>query len=228
MKETILLVDDEEEIISFMKDSLEDEGYDVLIAYDGCAAVEQAKKQPDAIVLDIMLPHMDGYEVCQLIRDQVACPILFLSARQSETDRVRGLAIGGDDYLVKPFSMRELKARIAAHLRREKRREVRQAAGLLRFGSLTIDVKGHDVCLYGEQVLLTNREFAIVELLALHPGQVFSREQIYEKVWGYDAMGDDATVTEHIKKIRAKIASLDPVTSYIATVWGVGYKWERV
>jgi DNA-binding response OmpR family regulator len=225
MSERILIVDDEAEIVSFLEDALADEGYEVLTAFDGEQAVELAKKLPDLILLDVMMPGRDGYEVCQLLRSAVNCPILFLSARQSETDRVKGLGVGGDDYIVKPFSLRELKARIAAHLRREKR----QAAGtrhLLRFGGLTLDLQGHEVRLHDQAVALTAKEFEIVELLALHPGQVFSKEHIYETVWGLDALGDSSTVTEHVKKIRAKLAAVDPSAAFLTTVWGVGYKWE--
>jgi two-component system, OmpR family, lantibiotic biosynthesis response regulator NisR/SpaR len=225
MSERILIVDDEAEIVSFLEDALIDEGYEVLAAYDGEQAMELAKKLPDLILLDVMMPGRDGYEVCQLLRDTVSCPILFLSARQSETDRIKGLGVGGDDYIAKPFSLRELKARIAAHLRREKR----QMAGtrhLLRFGGLTLDLQGHEVRLHDQAVTLTAKEFEIVEMLALHPGQVFSKEHIYEKVWGLDALGDSSTVTEHVKKIRAKLAAVDPSAAPIATVWGVGYKWE--
>ncbi|MCX7569343.1 response regulator transcription factor [Tumebacillus sp. DT12] len=226
VRETILIADDEEEIVSLIADALEDEGYQVWTAFDGEQAVAMAERQPDLIVLDVMMPGKDGYEVCQAIRERVACPILFLSARQSETDRVKGLALGGDDYIGKPFSLVELKARIAAHLRREKRGQGAERT-VLRYGGLEIDVQGHAVRLQGREVVLTAREFAIVELLALHPGQVFSKEDIYDRVWGLDAVGDASTVTEHVKKIRAKLGAVDPAAAFVATVWGVGYRWER-
>ncbi|MCX7711955.1 MAG: response regulator transcription factor [Clostridia bacterium] len=228
MAEKILIVDDEEGMVSFIKDSLMTEGYEILIATDGEQAIQRAMQHPDLIILDIMMPGKNGYEVCQAIRDVVSCPILFLSALQSETDRIKGLALGGDDYVIKPFSMRELKMRIQAHLRREKRAVSLDKKTYLKFGRLSIDLKGHAVYFNGKEIIFTKREFDIIELLALHPGMVFSKDQIYEKVWGYDAMGDSAGVAEHIKKIRAKLNEMDPEVEYISTVWGVGYKWERV
>jgi len=153
-----------------------------------------------------------------------------LSAKQSETDRIKGFALGGDDYVIKPFSLKELLARVEAHLRREKRaillNEERKRV-LLNFKNLTIDLKSRQVQINNTALTLTKREFDIIELLALHPGQVFSKEQIYEKIWGYDAEGDSATIAEHVKKIRAKFSAVDPNTQYITTVWGIGYRWER-
>ncbi|KOR90526.1 response regulator transcription factor [Paenibacillus solani] len=224
--ETILLVDDEEEIISFIQDALELEGYHVLTAANGRDALIQSKQQPSLIILDVMMPEMNGIEVCEQLRETTQCPIVFLSACQSEVDRIRGLAAGGDDYLLKPFSLAELKARIHAHLRREQRIYMQKVQGVLRFPSLTIDCKGHTVNCNGHDISLTNKEYRIVELLAMHQGQVFSREQIYEKLWGFDAEGDDSTITEHIKKVRAKLAAYAQDRTYIQTVWGIGYKWD--
>ncbi len=224
--ETILLVDDEEEIISFIQDALELEGYQVLTAGSGQEALIQSKQEPSLIILDVMMPDMNGIEVCEQLRDRTQCPIVFLSACQSEVDRIRGLAAGGDDYLLKPFSLAELKARIHAHLRREQRIHTHKEQGILRFPALTIDFKGHAVTCNGHNIALTNKEYQILELLAMHQGQVFSREQIYEKLWGFDAEGDDSTITEHIKKIRAKLAAHAQDRSYIQTVWGIGYKWD--
>ncbi|WP_055106525.1 response regulator transcription factor [Paenibacillus ihumii] len=225
-KETILLVDDEEEIIAFIQDALELEGYRVLTAGNGRDALIQSQQQPSLIILDVMMPEMNGIEVCEQLRETTQCPIVFLSACQSEVDRIRGLAAGGDDYLLKPFSLAELKARIHAHLRREQRIHMQKEQGVLRFPSLTIDCKGHTVNCNGHNIPLTNKEYRIVELLAMHQGQVFSREQIYEKLWGFDAEGDDSTITEHIKKIRAKLAARAQDRTYIQTVWGIGYKWD--
>ncbi|TCW39551.1 DNA-binding response OmpR family regulator [Thermohydrogenium kirishiense] len=227
----ILIIDDEKEIADLLKDSLERKGNNVLTAYNGKEGIEKAKEMPDLIVLDIMMPDIDGYEVCRKIRDTVICPIVFLSARQSEMDRIKGFALGGDDYVVKPFSLKELLARIDAHLRREKRAILLNEEGkraLLNFKHITIDLKSREVMVKGNPIELTKKEFDVLELLSLHPGQVFSKEQIYEKVWGFDAEGDTTTVTEHIKNIRAKIEGFDPDTEYIKTVWGIGYKWEKV
>ncbi|MCB2299709.1 response regulator transcription factor [Clostridium tagluense] len=226
MREKILIVDDEEDIVSFIKDYLEDEGYEVYTANNGGEALVASTKALDLILLDIMMPDFDGFEVCKKIREAVSCPIIFLSARQSESDRIKGLGVGGDDYIVKPFSIKELKARIEAHLRREKRVPVNNKAKI-SFEKLTLDINAHKVY-YGEEIiLLTAKEFDIVELLAIHSGQVFSKEQIYGKVWGYDAEGDSSTVAEHVKKIRAKFIKVDAQLNHISTVWGVGYRWER-
>lgn len=222
----ILLVDDEEEILAFMKDALELEGYEILTARNGQEALIKVKSDPALIILDVMMPEVDGFEVCQRLREITNSPIIFLSACQNETDRIKGLAVGGDDYLLKPFSLVEFKARIHAHLRRENRLNSQREQGIVKFYPLTIQCQSHTVSYNGQPIPLTNKEFMIVELLALHHGQVFSRQQIYEKIWGYDADGDDSTVTEHIKKIRAKFAVCCPDRSYIHTVWGIGYKWE--
>lgn len=227
----ILLIDDEMDLLLLLKDSLERQGHLVWIAEDGELGMEKAMEQPDLILLDIMMPGLDGYEVCRKIRDVVGCPILFLSAKQAEADKIKGLALGGDDYITKPFSLKELLARIEAHLRREKRALLaHDSAGkkpFLSYGTLLIDLNGREVQGNGKKSSFTRKEFEIIELLALHPGQVFSKEQIYEKIWGYDAEGDVATVTEHIKNIRTKLAQLDPHTEYIKTVWGIGYRWDK-
>ncbi|MNO23743.1 Transcriptional regulatory protein YycF [compost metagenome] len=227
-KSMILIVDDEEDIVSFIRDALEDEGYEVLTASGGIAAIEQAKKKPEMVLLDVMMDDMNGFEVCEQIRSIVQGPIIFLSACQDEADRIKGLVVGGDDYLVKPFSLYELKARVHAHMRRERRKANNggRANNVLRYGELTIDYSGRMVSIRGIPVELTSKQFQIVWLLALHPGQVFSREHIYERVWGFDADGDDSTVTEHIKKIRAKFQAVDAEQSFIQTIWGVGYKWS--
>lgn len=224
----ILIVDDEADMVSFIKDALASDGYEVLVAYNGEQAVKYAATLPDLILLDIMMPDLNGYEVCQKIRDIVECPIIFLSALQGEVDKIKGLALGGDDYLTKPFSIKELRMRIQAHLRREKRTISLSNRTLLRYGKISIDLKGHEVYLNGKQIIFTKREFDIIELLALNPGIVFTKDHIYEEIWGYDANGDSAGVAEHIKKIRAKLNECDPESDYISTVWGVGYKWERI
>ncbi|SHH88434.1 response regulator transcription factor [Sporanaerobacter acetigenes] len=224
--ETILVVDDEKDLVMIIKDSLEANGYNVLTAYNGFDGIELSRKKPDLIILDIMMPDIDGFNVCNLIRDNIDCPILFLSAKDSEVDKIKGLAIGGDDYITKPFSLKELVSRVKAHLRREKRKAKKEDNSYLNFKKLSIDLKGLNVKVNNEDINLTKREFQIVELLALNPGQVFSKDQIYEKIWGYDGLGDTSTVTEHIKKIRFKISSIDKENKYIETVWGLGYKWE--
>lgn len=227
MREKILIADDEREIVEFMRDALQDDGYEVSVAFDGKEVFDRLGQTPDLIILDIMMPHLDGLEVCQAIRDRVSCPILFLSARSNEADRIQGLAVGGDDYIVKPFSMQELKARIRAHLRREQRSHLDRQPKLLHHGDLTMDLDSHQVFYQNLPIPLTSREFELFRLLFMHPNQVFSREQIYEKIWGFDAEGEAATITEHIKNIRAKLACAAPEKTFVTTVWGVGYRFER-
>jgi DNA-binding response OmpR family regulator len=224
----ILLVDDEERIVDFVRDALEDDGFSVLTASDGEEAIDAARRgAPDLILLDIMMPKCDGYTVCRVLREETDAPILLLSAKQSETDRVLGFGMGADDYVMKPFSVRELVARIEAHLRRERRRNYgREDLALLRFGELVVDLGGREVRFRGAAARMTRKEFDVVELLALNPGQVFSKDRIYERVWNLDPRNSSGTVTEHVKRVRKKLEALDPATSYVSTVWSVGYKWD--
>lgn len=226
----ILVVDDEDEIVQFVRDALEDEGYSVLVAFDGVRALDVAREQsPDLIILDIMLPRRDGFAVCRALREELDIPILFLSAKQSDADKIQGFSVGADDYVMKPFSIKELLARVEAHLRRERRgqRRADQECGSTRlgYGQLSVDLSAYEVRYAGELLPLTRKEFEIIQLFVLHPRQVFSREIIYDRIWGMDSLGDTQTVTEHIKRIRKKLAQYDPRTDYIGTVWGVGYKW---
>ena len=225
----ILIIDDETDLVMLLEDELKAKGHEVLTAYDGQKGIELSRKQPDLIILDIMMPGMDGFEVCRAIRDDVLCPVIFLSARQSETDKIRGLTLGGDDYITKPFGLQELMAKIEADLRRERRSQYMNAENKrskLYFEKLCLDMRERTVRVDGKDIDLTKREYDIVELLALHAGQVFSREQIYEKVWGYDSEGNSSTVVERIKKIRAKFSAAAD-KEYISTVWGIGYKWKK-
>lgn len=226
MNARILVVDDEPEILALIHDALSSQGYTVDTARSGEEAQGKVRLLPDLILLDVMMPGQNGFAVCQAIRTSVSCPIVFLTARDAEEDRVRGLAVGGDDYLIKPFGIAELRARVHAHLRREERARDTSTTGRVHFGPLQLDVAAHAVYVRGEPVPLTPREFEILSLCALHPGQVFSKEKIYDTIWGYDALGDASTVTEHIKKIRSKLAIMDPERTYIATIWGVGYRWN--
>lgn len=216
----ILAVDDEEGIRTLLKESLEMEGYVAYTAKNGMEAMESLKYQPDLIIMDINMPDIDGCTVCEKIRDYVDCPILFLTARTEEQDRVNGFKAGGDDYIVKPFGMEELMARVEAHLRREERRQ--QHSNVYFTGNLAVDFSGRQVLVDGKGAGLTKTEFSIVELLISHSGQVFEKEQIYEKVRGFDGEADASIIAEHVRRIRQKI---DKGKKHIETVWGVGYKW---
>ncbi len=225
MAERILIVDDEHDIVSMLDSYFSRRGYLVSRAYSGAEAVRQAEKRPDAILLDVSMPDMDGLEVCRKIREYVSCPIIFLTARVEDADKIKGFAAGGDDYVVKPFSIDELGARVAAHLRREKRHA---AAAELRFdGDLVINYSDRSATLAGQELGLARKEFEIVEFLSQNPGMVFDKERIYEGVWGIDGEGDSSVVAEHIRRIRAKLAAAGAQRQYIETVWGVGYKWAK-
>ena len=222
MSQTLLIVDDEGGIVDMLKAYFSPQ-YQVLTACSGQEAIQKAERQPDLILLDINMPGMDGMAVCQTIRAHVACPILFLTARVESADQIMGFQAGADDYIVKPFDLDELAARVAAHLRREQRRSRPCAARF--FGACAVDYSARTVTLQGEAVPLSRREFDILELLSLNPGQVFDRERIYESVWGIDGEGSSDTVMEHIRKIRAKLAR-HTLHNYIETVWGCGYRWN--
>lgn len=219
----ILLVDDEKGVVDMMKDYFELSGYQVMTAYSGAEALKKIQLQPDIILLDINMPDIDGLAVCQNIREHITCPILFLTARIETEDKIKGFSVGGDDYIVKPFDLDELGARVAAHLRRENRKQ--EHSTLRFFGDMAIDYTKREVTISGTLVALSKKEFDIVELLSVNAGQVFDRERIYELVWGIDGDGNSDTIMEHIRKIRAKLAA-QTLHSYIETVWGCGYRWN--
>ena len=221
MNEKILIVDDEPDIVAMLAGFFSGKGFRALTAYSGAQALRKMERAPDIILLDIGMPEMDGLELCARIRDRMACPILFLTARLEDADKVKGFSVGGDDYILKPFSLAELEARVAAHLRRETRH---RADTRLKFaGGLAIDYAQRRLFDREAEIFLTRKEFDIVELLSQNPGQVFDKERIYEKLWGYDSEGDSAVVAEHIRRIRAKLA-VRAGRAYIETVWGCGYK----
>ena len=222
MRQRILIVDDERGIVDILQAYFSPQ-YDVLTAYSGREALQKAGGRPDLILLDVNMPDMDGLTVCQTIREHIFCPILFLTARIESADKISGFQAGADDYIEKPFDLDELAARVAAHLRREQRRSGPAAVGF--FGALAVDYAAQTVSVNGEDVALSKREFGILQLLSLNPGQVFDRERIYERVWGIDGEGSSDTVMEHICKIRSKLAR-HTGHSYITTVWGCGYKWN--
>ncbi len=223
MNPKIMLVDDEPGIVAVMKNYFELAGYQVVTAYNGKEAMKKLAQAPDIIVLDINMPGMDGLSVCEAIREHITCPILFLTARIETADKIKGFSVGADDYILKPFDLDELGARVAAHLRRENRK---QDQGVLRFfEGMTIDYTKRELFINGTDITLSKKEFDIVALLSMNAGQVFDRERIYESVWGLEGDGNSDTVMEHIRKIRAKFSAISS-HSYIETVWGVGYKWN--
>ena len=221
----ILFADDDLKYSMLLKRFLEKEGYEVTYAGNGLIALDQFPLvKPDLVLLDINMPGTDGLEVCKRIRDHISCPILFLTARIEDTDKVKGFAVGGDDYIVKPFSLVELDARVRAHLRREARHNFE--AQVKFSGDLTIDYSERCLFFGDKRVGLAKREFDIVELLSQNPGQIFDKERIYERIWGYDSEGDSSVVAEHIRRIRTKIAAYTDHI-YVETVWGCGYKWVK-
>ena len=217
---TIRIIDDEQMILDMLCDQFELENYRVITAKNSEEALHKLAQQPDIILLDINMPGMNGLDLCRAIRDHVTCPILFLTARIEEADRVAGLQAGGDDYIMKPFSLAELTARVEAHLRRESR--IQQKISVRVFDDIMVDYAARAILRKDKIIELSKVEFDIVELLSLHPGQVFSREVIYERVRGFEGNADNAVVKEHIRRIRNKIG-----TQYIETVWGCGYKWIK-
>lgn len=222
MRQKLLIADDERGIVDMMKSYFSPD-YDVLAAYSGEEVVSKTALKPDLILLDINMPKMDGLSVCQKIREYVSCPILFLTARVESSDQIAGFQAGADDYIVKPFDLEELKARIKAHLRREMRH--RSSHTVRFFGEMAVDYAARSVTVRGEDISFSRREFDIIELLSLNAGQVFDRERIYERIWGLDGEGNSDTIMEHVRKIRSKLAE-HTKEQYIETVWGCGYKWN--
>lgn len=224
MTQTIMVVDDETEILDMLKHYFSLEGYHVITATGGKEALQKLAKQPDLILLDINMPDIDGLSLCKSIRNFVSCPILFLTANAEDSDKIKGFGAGGDDYIVKPFSIDELGARVSAHLRRESR--IQTKSSVLFDEKLAIDYLERAVYWNGNEIPLLKKEFDIIEVLSQNPGQVFDRERLYEAAWGLDGSGNNTVVAEHIRKIRAKFTAAG-AKQYIETVWGVGYKWEK-
>ena len=224
MNETILVVDDEPKIVKQARDYLENSGYRVLSAADGVTALATARRDhPDLIVLDLNLPQMDGLDVCRALRRESDVPIIMLTARVEETDRLIGLELGADDYITKPFSQRELVARVRAVMRRVSG-GVRQP-GLIHAGDLEININGHRVVRSGETIHLTRNEFNLLAVLAQHPGQTYTRAQLLDRLHGVRYEGYDRSIDAHIKNLRRKIEP-DPINPFfIITVYGIGYKF---
>jgi two-component system OmpR family response regulator len=229
----ILVVEDDRTLLEVLQYNLTKEGYDVLTASDGAKGLETARSnKPDLVILDVMLPKLDGYEVCRTLRKEMTVPILMLTAKIEETDRVVGLEVGADDYVTKPFSMRELMARVRAMLRRTEmmKREAVSGAGTssscFKIGDFEIDTARHRVSRGGVAVELSRMEFSLLEFLVRNHGQVFTRDHLLEKVWGYDFAGDTRTVDVHVSWLRRKIEADPAHPKHLLTVRGVGYKFE--
>ncbi|MFJ7918618.1 response regulator transcription factor [Lysinibacillus fusiformis] len=229
-KETILIVDDEKEIRNLIAIYLKNEGYQVLEACDGEEGLQLLKKQEiHLIVLDLMMPNVDGMEMCMKVREIAEMPIIMLTAKSQDMDKIMGLTIGADDYVTKPFNPLELVARIKSQLRRYLKLNGlnKSNSDEIEIGDLRINTATHEVLVNNEKVKLTPREFAILELLSSNPGIVMSAEQIYERVWKEEAFQSENTVMVHIRKIRERIETNPRNPQYIKTVWGVGYKVEK-
>ena len=221
-----LVVEDEENLLEALRYNLERDGYAALTASDGAAGLETARTaQPDLIILDVMLPGLDGLEVCRILRRETDAPILMLTAKGEEIDRVVGLELGADDYVTKPFSMRELMARVRALMRRP-RRQAASGAEPLRAGPLTLDAEAHSAWLGDAELRLKPREFDLLTLFMRNPGRAFTRDQILERLWGHDYIGDPTTVNVHVRWLRAKIEADPSTPARIITIRGVGYRFE--
>lgn len=228
----ILVIEDDFDLSKVICDFLKNDGYIVTQAYDGAAGMEEARSlQPDLIILDIMLPQADGIEVCRSIRTYSHAPIIIISAKNSDMDKLLSLGVGADDYLTKPFSMIELTARVKSHLRRYMTfhsisgKSEADLPRTIQYGDLFIDVTGMKVTAFGSEINLTAKEFKLLEFLASHPSQVFSKEQLMDQVWGYNEYLDDNTIAVYIGRLREKLSKAN--VGYIKTVWGMGYKWEK-
>ncbi|MGF7056469.1 response regulator transcription factor [Brassicibacter mesophilus] len=224
MDTKILVVDDEALLVKGLKYSLEQDGYNIDVSYDGLDALEKVKKGDyNLIVLDLMLPGIDGLEVCQKIREKSQVPIIMLTAKGEDINKILGLEYGADDYLTKPFNILELKARIKAILRRANSKETKIGEQVIQVENFTINTLGRKVTVRGQDINLTAKEFDLLLLLASNPGKVFTREELLEIIWGYEYFGDLRTVDVHIRRLREKIEQNSSQAEYILTKWGVGY-----
>lgn len=225
-KEKILIVEDDNDLASLIRDYLSIEGFEGIIASDGKKGIEKAlENNISMVILDIMLPEVDGISVCRKIRENSKVPIIMLSAKSGEMDKILSLGVGADDYVSKPFSPMELIARVKAHLRRQSYLVANNGEDeARRYGNMEIYPKSYKVLINGENITLTTREFQVLDFLTLNKDRVFSKEQLYEKVWGYSEYMDENTIAVYVKRLREKLGALGQKS--IKTVWGVGYKWE--
>ncbi len=230
---SVLIIEDEQTIIDILKFNLEKEGYIVFEAMDGFTGLDYAiSKNPDLVLLDVMLPQLDGFEVCRKIREKSSVPIIMLTARDGEVDKVLGLELGADDYMTKPFSIRELTARVKANLRRtipdENSPMAASAANIISSGELEINTERYEVTKRGQVIVITLREFELLKFLASQPQKIFTRENLLENVWGYEYYGDVRTVDVTIRRLREKIEDDPGMPRYIVTKRGVGYYFNKV
>ena len=224
----VLVVDDEKLIVKGIRFSLEQDGYEVDCAYDGDEAIERAKEREyDVVLLDVMLPGHDGFEVCQTIREFSEMPIIMLTAKGDDMDKILGLDYGADDYITKPFNILEVKARIKAIMRRTSgKREKEEAVKVIESGDLKLDGESRRLFILGKEINLTAKEFDLLELLVMNPGKVYSRENLLNIVWGYEYPGDVRTVDVHVRRLREKIEKNPSEPKYVHTKWGVGYYYQ--
>ena len=225
----ILIIEDEQEIAELERDYLEVSGYEVDVVCDGMQGMERAlNEEYDLIIVDLMLPGADGFEICKSVRDTKNIPIIIVSAKKEDIDKVRGFGLGVDDYMTKPFSPSELVARVKAHLMRYERLvgSVEEKRSVIEIRGLKIDGEARRVWVNGEEKTFTTKEFDLLKFLAAHPNKVFTKDELYQKIWDMDSLGDIATVTVHVKKIREKIEYDTSKPQYIETIWGVGYRFK--
>ncbi|MEA4900787.1 response regulator transcription factor [Desulfitobacterium sp.] len=227
MNKSILIADDHDDILEIMQRYVSKEGYIPILAHDGDEAIQKFNEySPVLLLLDVLMPKKDGFEVCRRIRKDSNVPIIMITAKGEDGDRIMGLDIGADDYIVKPFSPAEVMARIRAVLRRIDISEEEEEKDIIRFSGLEINISTYEVWVQEKDINLTKKEIEILWLLAGNPGKVFSRDALLDRVWGYDYFGDARTVDTHIKRLRSKIDASETLNWDIKTVWGVGYKFE--
>lgn len=225
----ILIVEDEEAIADLEKDYLELSGFQVEVANDGNAGLEKALREDyDLFILDLMLPGVDGFEICRKVREEKNTPIIMVSAKKDDIDKIRGLGLGADDYMTKPFSPSELVARVKAHLARYDRLigSMAQKNKVIEIRGLKIDTTARRVWVNGEERTFTTKEFDLLTFLASHPNHVYTKDDLFREIWDMESVGDIATVTVHIKKIREKVEMDTSNPQYIETIWGVGYRFK--
>lgn len=225
MSEKVLIADDDKDIVNLLKEILEEEGFETEGVFSGDAALQRIlSKNYDLIILDIMLPGIDGYEICKRVREKTSAPILFLSAKTKSIDKVLGFEFGADDYITKPFDNYELIARVKAHIRRNKKKDnqVIEDSSIIRFKGIEINKASYEVFIEGQSIELSTKEFNMLVYLMENVNIVLTRDQMYNNIWGYEGYGDINTVTVHIKKLREKV---DPKGKFIKTIWGTGYKF---